>query len=433
MEGIMKQDRIQKLMLYSYNTVKHYRNMFDDYGIDPASVKSIESLDKLPLLTKEMIQQSPDDYISNDYQFFPKRDNLIIKRTSGSTGRYLKVYWDKNDEMESLLSMWLFREKNYHIYPHSKFCSFYTTIYNNNKFIEAEKKQLLNKGVNLGFSKIELNEKNIIEYFNEMNAFKPEWILVQPSIAYLLARHIANNGLKLPDSLKYIELTGEYLYDNMKQDIKSAFGVETANQYGCNEVNGIAMECKNGHMHCLSSNVIVEILKDGKRVDYGEEGDIYITSLTNTAMPIIRYAIGDRGKLLRHDVCSCGNKNDILIILNGRNCEFVSLQNGEKINSYVFLYTIERINEYMGNPILQFRIIQESVNDFYVEFVLKESYKGWFESIKKAFIENIKVDQLQKANWKFRSVNYIFPDANSGKVHFFINKLILTANERSAV
>ena len=87
-------------------------------------------------------------------------------------------------------------------------------------------------------------------------------------------------------------------------------------------------------MHVIENNVIVEVLKDGKPV-LNEEGDIYITSLKNYAMPFIRYETGDRGILKTEHNCKCGNKSPVLVILSGRSSDFITLENGEKLNSYV--------------------------------------------------------------------------------------------------
>ena len=60
-------------------------------------------------------------------------------------------------------------------------------------------------------------------------------------------------------------------------------------------------------MHIMESNVMVEVLKDGKGVDDDIEGEVYITTRTNSAMPLIRYKIGDTGK-----ICT-GKCNSVLL------------------------------------------------------------------------------------------------------------------------
>ena len=218
-------------------------------------------------------------------------------------------------------------------------------------------------------------------------------------------------------------MSGEYLFDNYKKQIEETFGVYTANQYGCNEANEIAYEFKCRNMHVIENNVIVEVLKDGKPV-INEEGDIYVTSLKNFAMPFIRYQTGDRGILITDHNCSCKNKAPILKVNSGRSSDFLLLENGEKMNSYVLANIVEYTNENMSSAIKQFQIIQTDINKFNVNLVVKSSYSGWKNAISECFLDNIQEEELKNAEWNFIFSDEICPDKNTGKFKYFINELI---------
>ncbi len=418
----MINSQLQKIILYAYNTVPYYKEIFDINGILPQDIYSFDDLERLPVLTKEQIQASPQDYLSKQYSYFPKNKDLSIKRTSGSTGKYMKIYWDNQDDLKSMLNLWMTRKKEYGIDAKSKFCSWYTTMYSYNKLSEVGQNQIIYNGRNLALSKIGINQESIKNQYSEIIKFDPDWFFIQPSIAYLLAEYISNNNLELPKSLKYIEFTGEYLFEEIRNKIENVFSVPVSNMYGCNETNGIAIECKQGNMHLLSGNLYVEILENGQRVGDGEEGDIHLTCLTNYAMPFIRYAIGDRGALFKSHNCPCGRESAVLKLSTGRVSDFISTSEGGKINCYVFLYTIELINESMGNPIKQFKIIQNAINSFIVYLVIGMSFIGWKDSICKSFCENLKEESLKEAAWEFNFVQNIYPDSVTGKIKFFENK-----------
>ena len=121
-----------------------------------------------------------------------------------------------------------------------------------------------------------------------------------------------------------------------------------ANQYGANEVNSIAYECPQGHLHCMEDNVYVEILDDqGIPVPDGVSGNIYVTTCHNHAMPFIRYGIGDR-ESIAENTCSCGHHGRILKLKSGRGDDWVWMENGRKINLYVFIRAIEAVNVFCG-------------------------------------------------------------------------------------
>ena len=198
-----------------------------------------------------------------------------------------------------------------------------------------------------------LDSKRLIEICNKMYEFDLIWIIMQPSMAILLVNCIQENDLSRLRSLKYMELTGEYLTDLVRVKLIEVFNCRICNQYGCNEANSIASEFNDNRLHCHSSNVYVEIIEDGQTVPYGTEGDIYITSLTNNAMPFIRYKIGDRGRLI-----NSGLKSPILELTLGRASDFVIDEGNVKLPAYIFIRPIEHINEKIGNIIKQYQIIQ---------------------------------------------------------------------------
>jgi phenylacetate-CoA ligase len=244
--------------------------------------------------------------------------------------------------------------------------------------------------------------------------FNPDWLELQPSIAYLLAQIAKENCFPIPSNLKYIELNGELLSNEYRQAIKEVFNIEPVNVYGTNETNIIAMEYDDKKLRIMEDNVIVEVIKDGKPI-IGEEGEIYVTSLSNYAMPFIRYRTGDIG-IINHE-----NSVDVLDVISGRTIDFIILANGEKLNSYVLFGIIQYTNEYMQNAIKQFQIIQKDINEFDVILALKDGYKNWESAVKEKFIENINEEELKKANWNFNFADHILPDPKTGKTKYFIS------------
>jgi phenylacetate-coenzyme A ligase PaaK-like adenylate-forming protein len=57
----------------------------------------------------------------------------------------------------------------------------------------------------------------------------------------------------------------------------------------------VACECRHHRDHVAADSVVCELVRDGRLVGPGEQGAILLTGLTNRAMPLLRYAIGDVG------------------------------------------------------------------------------------------------------------------------------------------
>lgn len=81
-------NELKKILKHSHNNVPFYGKLFAEYGFDP-KIQSFKDLDKLPILTKEIINNNFDELISKNY-----RGNKILFKTSGSVGERLKFYGD---------------------------------------------------------------------------------------------------------------------------------------------------------------------------------------------------------------------------------------------------------------------------------------------------------------------------------------------------
>jgi phenylacetate-CoA ligase len=129
---------------------------------------------------------------------------------------------------------------------------------------------------------------------------------------------------------KGIIATAETLYDFMRDEIESAFRCPVYNRYGSREVGDIAGQCnERTGLHVFPWSVYVEIVgDDGMPVPAGTPGNVLVTSLANYAMPLIRYAIGDRATLAEDVSCPCGRKGQVLAEIQGRATDMFRCEDG---------------------------------------------------------------------------------------------------------
>jgi phenylacetate-coenzyme A ligase PaaK-like adenylate-forming protein len=89
--------RLRYLVKYAYENVELYRRKYDEAGIKPDDIRSIEDLPKLPLITKkDIVDGYPDNIRSKKLK--PK--DYFMVGTSGSTGMPVRIFKNKR-----LLSM----------------------------------------------------------------------------------------------------------------------------------------------------------------------------------------------------------------------------------------------------------------------------------------------------------------------------------------
>jgi len=415
--GKMDNIRLIQMAKYAYAEVPFYRNLAMEKNITVQEMNSMEEFQNLPLIDKGIFQRSKKQTLAERYYSYQNRRRIILRRTSGSTGKYLKIYWDYQDNIKSLVELWYNRKKYYDIHPRDKYCYFYTTGYKANKLVEETECNMAVDKSSLGFSKNNLDEERLIDICKRMYEFDPSYLLVQPSMAVLIMDCMEREKLPKLRGLKYIELTGEMLLNAVRNRIGNFFGCSVCNQYGCNETNCIASEHGGQELYVHTSNVYVEIIRNGVTVQNGETGDIYVTSLTNYAMPFIRYKTGDQGSL------ESKNGKQILKLERGRESQYIIDRYNNKLPFYILMRPIEHINERIGDIIYQFQVTQMDIDDFIVYFSINPSYKGWKKTIEEVFISNIKQTSLEGAKWKFEYREELYPDDFTGKLSYFHSEM----------
>lgn len=123
---------------------------------------------------------------------------------------------------------------------------------------------------------------------------------------------------------------------NMKADLER-WGVSVRSSYSCSEIGPLAVECVSnpGFYHAAHSNVILEKNLESYVVVNGETiYGLLATHLHSYATPLIRYDVGDFGKV--HSQCPCGHEGSTISNIFGRRKFFLRRADGELIPFFIF-------------------------------------------------------------------------------------------------
>lgn len=154
-----------------------------------------------------------------------------------------------------------------------------------------------------------------------------------PQYLLWLAERAAFRRLRVP-SLNAIGPYGGLASPQMAQRIRDGFGVEFRNLYGTSELGPVSAACSNSPaMHAFENQFIVEVFRGDEPAGSGEIGQLVVTDLTNLTMPLIRYRVGDVGRLTAAP-CDCGRLSLRLEVL-GRISEVLRTPNGPLLPSAV--------------------------------------------------------------------------------------------------
>jgi phenylacetate-CoA ligase len=418
-------DKLHNIVKYAYTNVLFYMNILEKLKKEEREAKLDipKNINEVPVISKMMIEDERE-IMSIEYMYGHEKEKMKVE-TSGSTGKCMEIFWDKKDYIASMLPLWLYRYKYYNIKTDDRFCYFYT-LGNSEAAIAGDAFYEETKNA-LGFSKSNLTNERLLEICRMMKEYKPVWINTQPSVALSLAECFRKNNLERIEELKYIELTGEMLFDNVRKEIEKIFGCRVANQYGCYEANSIAYECPYGNMHCMEDNIYVEVLDEsGNPVRENEEGNIVITTLNSHTMPFIRYKTGDMGIVEKNISCKCGNHSPILKLISGRTSDYAVMKDGSRVSSYVFVRAVELVNRQCENIIRQFRIIQKDYDYFVINLVLDEEVvdAGIRErEVEDVFLQMINDERLYETEFEFQYFEGLELEKGERKLRYFVREI----------
>lgn len=387
--------RLQNILMQSYQEVDFYSTH------NLLSKKQMNSLQlsDFPLLDRQTIQQQHGRFLNGRYQRYPDIESLLVQHSFGMSGVPLEVYWDRRDVSRAQAALWTFREKFAGVTADEKCCVFCTAEYAGNKIMDYMPKRLSWDKKILSISMRELSLKRLKECLDDISAFDPVWMYLSPGTALMLVEVMESFGRLFLPSLRYIELSGEMLDEQTESVIRNAFHVQVANVYATKEAGPVAVSCTHGNMHIFPENTVVEVIRDGKPV-VDEEGDVYITSLQNNAMPIIRMKTGDRG-ILRSTHCSCGGGTSVLCLTRGRDCGFITTTSGRKISALVLRSIAEYANEEVSRCLSYIRFRQTGHASMDVVLKVKPAFEGWEEEIARVFCGQFSDSELEQMKWNF--------------------------------
>lgn len=316
--------RLQALVEKVYATVPFYKSAFDEKGVKPGDIRSLEGLRKLPFTLKQDLR---DNYPFG--MFATSMENVVrIHASSGTTGKPTVVGYTRRDirTWSGLMARTLAAagahkgDIVHNAYGYGLFTGGLGFHYG------AER---------LGASVIPVSGGNTKRQILLMRDFGATVLTCTPSYALHLADVATEEGIDFK-SLKFrVGVFGaEPWTENIRKEIEKQLGLDAVDIYGLSEIigPGVAVECveaKNG-LHVFEDHFIVEVinLETGEPLPYGETGELVFTTLTKEAFPLIRYRTRDLS-VLYHEPCKCGRnmvrmgritgRSDDMLIIRGVN------------------------------------------------------------------------------------------------------------------
>jgi phenylacetate-CoA ligase len=394
--------RLRGLLANAYENVPYYHQSFRNSNFRPNEVRSLEDLDKVPILKRSEVRDQLDRMIARN---IPKKE-FVAFSTSGTTAAPIRFYRSKTD-----LSWGTAAGHRAYSWAGYEFGDKRAVIW----AFEPERARSLKFRVQNLLSRDKilnctyLSEEAMAQYAAKMHRFRPDFVRGDSPSANLFATFlIQNRHFKIEP--KGVSTSTQMLLPHYRKTIEKAFCCKVYDFYGSREISSIAAQCgQHEALHISEENIILEIVKNGEKVSPGEEGRVLLTNLHSYVMPFIRYDIGDFGKVVP-DTCACGRELSLMKPI-GRTYEYFINSDG----SVTFLRDFQMVFEDL--PIKEFQVVQESYDEIVVKIVSLPDYN---DSHTKFILDNIKWGG--KARIKVELIDSI-PKEKSGKVRHIVSKL----------
>jgi phenylacetate-coenzyme A ligase PaaK-like adenylate-forming protein len=344
---------LRKLLQHCRVAVPYYAELLEEAGI-----RRIEEMDpracleRLPILTKKAIRANFSRLHSTDLPRRKWHDNT----SGGSTGEPVRLVQDAEYEERSA-AIALF----YNSLLGCEAGEPVVRLWGSERDVERGTKSRKTRFFNWLTNTIWLNAFRMSpycmrEFIHTLNRLRPRLIVAYAQAAYELARFAEQKRITVAPQRAVLTSAGT-LYPFMRKKIAAVFGCEVYNLYGSREVSDIACELPglNGLWVAPWAN-FVEIVDDaGRPLQPGTEGNIIVTCLTNYAMPLVRYAIGDRGTLFPDDTAVAHPGTQVLKHVSGRTVDMFRTSDQTLIDGEYFTHLL-----YFRPWVWKFQVVQKA-------------------------------------------------------------------------
>jgi phenylacetate-CoA ligase len=311
--------RLQAVVTHCALHVPFYRDRFAASGFHPQDLKTEKDFEQLPLLRRDDIREHRDRLIAE-----PRKSRLLSPGTTGgTTGRPLQIYQDRRVPL-GVLTWRMLNWWGVDISDNSGYL--YRAIPTGWRKIWADMALFPTQRAYIAASK--MTRPEMARFLKRLHAISPTYLVGYVGAIEAFADYCHEVGAQVP-SLRAVWTTAAPLPAIKRRYLAQTFGCPVFSQYGSVELFLVASECPvGGGMHVFSDLHHVECVDaQGRNVRRESDGDLVITSLTNRAFPLLRYQVGDRGRLLEH-ACACGRPFPLMDSVKGRISDRISLPDG---------------------------------------------------------------------------------------------------------
>lgn len=327
---------------------------------DPRDVQTLEDLRSIRPLTKSDLLSLPEEQrLRPDFS----REQLIVSKSSGSTGQALNVFYDPVSFTTFILAGLRMYRMAFSYLPWHRQTYIYTSPYPMDSLFGMFPMRFL--------STLTSAEDTL----RDLRDHPPDLLVCYPSHLRSLVQKMSAQDFRTIRP-KVVNVNSEMSTPKERAYLSEKLGAFVFDDYSSEELTRIAAQCRHLNYHLFEDINYIEVVDDrGNPVPEGTIGHLVGTNLHNQGMPLIRYQQGDRGAV-RTKSCACGWNFRVLEKLEGRKNDSFVLPDGSELSSGFLLDLTYGIFLDFEGAASAFCLIQELPTSWVLEIVPGSSWSN---------------------------------------------------------
>lgn len=321
-----QEHKLQEMVAHCYEHVPFYRCLFESLKLTPEDIRTLDDLQKLPILDKPQVREAGEDLLADNCD----RNQLATLVTSGSTGTPLSLYRSQDMTAMEWASMWTRRRPGMKRGdPWSSFAGLEIIDPNCNKPPFWRNNWASNQRM---FSIFHMNDNTLPYYYEALNNRYSRFYSGYTTPVYMIIDFMERNGLKIEKPPEAVFSSSEELKPVHKEKIEETFGCKVWNHYGMGEMVASFVDFPCGHMHYEMDYSIVEF------EPIGEEDGLVLAEVIGTHLymkewPLLRYRTADLVLIDPDATCDHNVPGQIIHTIHGRTGHYFVLPNGSRVSN----------------------------------------------------------------------------------------------------
>lgn len=296
--------RLRALVRVAAGRSPFYREWFAASGVDPASIRTLEDLGKLPLLERTDLVEGSDRF-----RVYPKALTWAA-HSSGTSGEVVTTHRTPGSSAFELSV--LERQWGWFGVP-TKSRRLVVRGSRPGHGRDNRGSHVIPGARHLVLSSYHVDVAVLPRLLEDIRRFRPHAIEGWPSSITMLASRLHEAGERLP--LNAVITSSEVMTNEQMALMRTVFSAPIIDHYGQTERVTMAGNCEAGGYHLFPDYGITELIPvEGQPSRWELVG----TPLHNWGFPLFRYRTGDQVGPAPVGPCACGRSFDLLGPIQGR-------------------------------------------------------------------------------------------------------------------